>query len=231
MLSSIVPLFRGRSLLHMGCSDCGNDEAYLGVKVLNKMGMDVDVKEFSCGCEFFGTDEGRIEALAGENRNLLKDYSMIIVGCARCYHVLREYYDIKVKHISQVIYEELRSFDGRFIGSGEVLYHDPCYLARFHGLVEEPREVLKMLGYEVREFKNNRAHTDCCGDYSPIRVLRQRGAELRLSQAPKKSLITSACPKCTKNLSEFAQPEKSLEVRAFLDLVDHALNVEIPAVY
>jgi len=231
MFSSLIPMLKGKAILHMGCQDCGNDEAYLGVKVLNKLGLDVDVKEFSCGCEFFGTDESRIEALAEENRAFLKDYSQVIVGCARCYHVFREFYDIKAKHISQVIYERLRSAEGQFIGSGEVFYHDPCYLARFHRLVDEPREVLRMLGYTIREFKHNKSRTDCCGGYSPIRILRQRGAEMRLAQVPKKCVVTAACPKCTMNFKDFNAPDSRIEIRQFLDLVDYALNIEIPAVY
>ncbi len=231
MLSSLVSMLRGRAILHMGCHDCGSDEGYLGVKVLNKLGVDVDVREFSCGCEFFGVDEGRIEALVEENNTFLKDYNLVIVGCARCYHIFREFYNIKAKHISQVIYEKLRSVDGNFIGSGEVFYHDPCYLARFHHLMDEPRRVLEILGYTIREFKNNRSNTDCCGDYSPIRVLRQRGAEMRLAQAPRKCVITAACPKCTNNFSEFKPQDSRIQVRQFLDLVDHALNIEIPAVY
>jgi Fe-S oxidoreductase len=242
MFSSLFGKLRGKTILHMGCKDCGNEESYLGVKVLNKVGIEPEIVDFSCGCEYFGIDEEKIRALVRQNKKLLKG-ATIIAGCARCYHVLREYYDYAdVKHISHALYEELINADSsHFIGSGDVFYHDPCFLSRYEKLTENPRRVLDVLGYNVREFKNNREKTDCCGDYTPIRVLRERASEMRLSQIPKKSVVTSACPKCTQNFRDFVQKEKNRgedfnktndkTIKHFLDLVDHALNIEIPAEY
>jgi Fe-S oxidoreductase len=203
----------------------------MGVKVLNKLGIDVAASDFQCGCDYFGTDERRIKALAEENGKLLSDYDTVIVGCARCYHVFKKYYDIKVKHISQIIDKKLRSWNHDLKGSGDVFYHDPCYLARFEKVMEEPREVLRILGYTVREFKNNRERTDCCGDYSNVRALRSRAAELRLEQLPANSTVTAACPKCTQNFSSFNKPNSKITVKPFLELVDSALNVDIADVY
>jgi Fe-S oxidoreductase len=228
MLSSISGLLRRGSILHMGCKNCGNEESYLGVKVLNKLGVEPDINEFSCGCDYFGMDEDKIISIAEENKHLLKGYSLAIVGCARCYHVMRKYYKyIKVKHISQIIFEKLPDSD--YGGSGEVFYHDPCFLARYEHLTENPRKVLETLGYSVREFKNNRTKTDCCGGYSPIRALRDRASDMRLDTIPKKSAITSPCPKCTQNFLTFNKSNDK-SIRHFLELVDDALGIEIAAV-
>jgi hypothetical protein len=80
---------------------------------------------------------------------------------------------------------------------------------------------------------------------------------MRLQQAPRGSLITSACPKCTQNFHSFnrkmpiaeSSPSPALDttstgnvstsfnktndktIKHFLDLVDRALNIEIAAVY
>lgn len=225
---SLLNILRTRSLLHMGCKDCGSEEAYLGVKVLKKLGVGIDSKEFQCGCEFFGIDDEKITALATENKKLLSKYGTVIVGCARCLHVMRTHYKVKARHITEVIYEKVKTSKG-FIGSGNVLYHDPCFLARYERIMTEPREILTIMGYDVKEFKNNKEKTDCCGDYSPLQVVRARGAELRLAQAPKTALITSACPKCTQNLSAFNSPDSKITVKPFLELVDKALNKDIPA--
>ncbi len=235
MLSSLLGFLRRKNgtLLHMGCKECGNEESYLGVKVLNKVGVSPDIKEFTCGCDFFGVDEDKILALAEQNKKFLKHYNLVIVGCARCYHVLMEYYPyIDVAHISEILYDHLKDAhdDHKFTGSGDVFYHDPCYLTRFGHVTEEPREVLSILGYNVREFKNNMEKTDCCGGYSPIRALRSRAAEMRLDQIPKKAMVTSSCPKCTQNFQNF-NTTNSKSIKHFLELVDDALNIKIQVEY
>lgn len=227
MLSSIIA--PGKVLLHMGCDDCGRGEAYLAVKVLKKLGVKTEVRDFDCGCDFYGSDEARIKELVGENKRLLDDYQKVIVGCGRCYHVMKTYYPGKTKHISVLILEKLRGMDHKFSGHGDVLYHDPCFLSRHHHIVDSPREILTKLGYTVREFKNNKERSDCCGDYSPVQALRERPAEIRMGQAPKGALLTAACPKCTTNFSDFNNPNSKITVRPFLELVDQALNMEIPA--
>jgi len=212
----------------MGCDECGRDEAYLAVKVLKKLGVKAEVRDFHCGCDFFGTDEERIKELVKANERVLDDCQMVIVGCGRCYHVIKKYYSIKSKHIAVVIHDRLKDMHHEFAGHGDVLYHDPCYLSRFEHIVDSPREILSILGYNVREFKNNKEKTDCCGDYSTIQSLRGRAAEIRLAQAPKGALITAACPKCTRNFADFNKLNSKITVKPFLELVDEALNIEIP---
>jgi len=214
----------------MGCGDCGKEDAYLGVKVLNKMKVDIEVKDFSCGCDFFGSDDEKLKTLAKENEKLLKKYSLVVVGCARCYHVLKEYNNVKVKHILEVIYDRMHHTKREFYGSGDVFYHDPCYLTRYEHVMDEPRWILSRLGYNVREFKTNREKSDCCGDYSPIRVLRERNAEMRLGQLPKTAKVTAGCPKCIQNFSSFNKTNSKIRIKHFLELVDDALGIEIPAV-
>jgi len=226
MLSSIIA--PGKVLLHMGCDNCGRDEAYLAVNVLKKLGVKVEVKDFHCGCDFFGVDEETIKELARENEGILGGAQTVIVGCGRCYHVMKKYYKVKAKHIAVVILERLHEMNHKFAGQGDVLYHDPCFLSRYHHIVDSPRDILKILGYSIREFKNNKEKTDCCGDYSPIQALRERGAEIRLAQAPKGALLTSICPKCTRNFSDFNKPNSKITVKPFLEIVDQALNIKIP---
>jgi Fe-S oxidoreductase len=43
-----------------------------------------------------------------------------------------------------------------------VYYHDPCYLARYAGVIEPPRRVLGQIA-TVREFGWSRQDTECCG--------------------------------------------------------------------
>ena len=43
-----------------------------------------------------------------------------------------------------------------------VYYHDPCYLARYEGVLDAPRRVLAQVA-DVREFGWSRKDTECCG--------------------------------------------------------------------
>src|SRR5262249_54106257 len=50
--------------------------------------------------------------------------------------------------------------------SGErrrLTYHDPCYLARYNGEMDAPRDLLRMLGLEVSEMERSGLRSRCCG--------------------------------------------------------------------
>jgi Fe-S oxidoreductase len=44
-----------------------------------------------------------------------------------------------------------------------VTFHDPCYLGRHNGVIEQPRTVLTQLGAEVTEMPRTRNNSFCCG--------------------------------------------------------------------
>lgn len=78
----------------------------------------------------------------------------ILVHCPHCYTMLKDVYpqlggDLKVVHTSEFFREALREGllrvrpdGGGSVGPGRVVYHDPCFLGRYQGLYEPPREIL-----------------------------------------------------------------------------------------
>ena len=44
-----------------------------------------------------------------------------------------------------------------------VTYHDPCYLARYNGITDAPRELIEATGAELVEMPRHGASTFCCG--------------------------------------------------------------------
>jgi Fe-S oxidoreductase len=61
-------------------------------------------------------------------------------------------YDLEVKHFSEIVLENIQPGELRFPRKVKVIYHDPCQLARYLGLIEEPRQILGTIkGIELVE--------------------------------------------------------------------------------
>jgi len=65
-------------------------------------------------------------------------------------------FDIDVKHVTEVLKPE-----GQKEQKDKVVYHDPCYLARYLRITEEPRNLISSSGYKVVDPPNNRLRTRC----------------------------------------------------------------------
>jgi dimethylglycine catabolism B len=82
-------------------------------------------------------------------------------------------------------------------------YHDPCYLGRYNGEIEAPREVLRALKITVQEMERSRERGRCCGGgggapFTDIpgstRIPDIRIADARAIGA---KTVAVACPNCT----------------------------------
>ncbi len=102
----------------------------------------------------------------------LKPYRTVVVNCSACVYTLRAQYPAEGVMLSSEVLslaEFLARLEKRSGAANDdacalrtVYYHDPCYLARYAGVTEEPRQVLSRL-FEVRELAGSRSETDCCG--------------------------------------------------------------------
>ena len=98
----------------------------------------------------------------------LRPYGTVVVNCSACVYTLRVQYRAEGVPLSSEILslaEFLARFDirppaGRARRS--VYYHDPCYLARYSGVIEQPRQVLSRV-VDVVELSGSRTDTECCG--------------------------------------------------------------------
>jgi Fe-S oxidoreductase len=96
----------------------------------------------------------------------------IVVTCPHCLHNLgREYHQFgghyEVVHHTQLIEELIAA--GRVPAGAHpsrqsnVTFHDPCYLGRHNGIVDEPRAVLNRLTDNLVEMPRHGRNSFCCG--------------------------------------------------------------------
>ena len=135
----------------------------------------------------------------------------VITSCSGCAVMLKKHLTeltgtkIPVVHITEFLAgneKKIRSVYGNAGKGHVVLYHDPCDLARKQDIVEEPRTVIRALGYRIAEFSRHGRETACCGggggfsrgypDQSSENA-RERIAEASRIGIPK---IVSACMSC-----------------------------------
>lgn len=89
-----------------------------------------------------------------------------------------------------------------------VTYHDPCRLARHGGVMQEPRDILKSIGIEVRETHASRRENYCCGggcgEYAIKRSakLRQKAFDIKRHEfdATGADAVVTSCANCRINL-------------------------------
>ncbi len=106
-------------------------------------------------------------------------------------------------------------------------YHDPCYLGRYNGEFEAPRNVLRALGIQVAEMERSGFRSRCCGGGggAPITDIpgKQRIPDMRMGDVRETGaeLVAVGCPQCTAMLEGVV--DSAAEVRDIAELVADAL--------
>ncbi len=188
-------------------------------------------------------DEATFQLLASRNIQTLARYSFKrIVTCdPHSFHVLKNEYgafngNYLVQHHS--------TFMAELIGDGalnlgqhkgtSVTYHDPCYLGRYNGEYEAPRQVLRALGIEVKEMQRSGFRSRCCGGGggAPITDIpgKQRIPDMRMDDIRETGaeLVAVGCPQCTAMLEGVVEPRPLIKDIAEL-VADALLEDAVPA--
>ena len=157
----------------------------------------------------------------------------IVTFCPSCAHFMKEEYGLNVEFILPVILELMKSADIKTIGNGKkVTWHDPCDLSRRLKQTSEPREILKLLGIEVREMPFSRETSHCCGGGGGILMSDQdmsgdiSTARISEAAATGADIIATSCPTCETVLKKSAAKfdERKIVVRDISDLLWQALK-------
>jgi Fe-S oxidoreductase len=153
------------------------------------------------------------QMLAAGNIETLNRYrpKSIITACPHCFNTIGNEYGqlggtYKVVHHSQFLarlVEEGRLRPEYTDQQRSLTLHDPCYLTRYNGVVDEQRSVLAAVpGVELREMEKSGKSTFCCGaGGGRMWMEEQRGVRInaeRTRQALETGAetVATACPFC-----------------------------------
>ena len=248
-----LPLMRDKGAAHVlfwvgdGAFDMRNQRTLRAfVAVLNAAGVDFAVlglEERDSGdvARRLG-DEATFQTMAARNIQTLAQYtfSRIVTCDPHSFHVLKNEYgalggDYQVQHHSTYMAEliaggrlELKPDTG-----GRVTYHDPCYLGRYNGEYDAPRQVLRALGLEVQEMQRSGFRSRCCGGGggAPITDIpgKQRIPDMRMDDIRETGVerVAVGCPQCTAMLEGVVAPRP--QIKDLAELVADALVVSATA--
>ncbi|MCW4628199.1 (Fe-S)-binding protein [Marinomonas sp. KJ51-3] len=175
-------------------------------------------------------DDATFQNLAKRNVATLSKYrfNKIVTTDPHAFHCLRnEYGDfgsnewtslsgepVEVLHhttfLNRLVKEgrlQLDAFKG-----GKVTYHDPCYLGRYNGEYEAPRELLASLGIDVAEMERSKFRSRCCGGGggAPITDIpgERRIADMRMEDVVSTGadMVAVGCQQCTAMLEGVVEP-------------------------
>lgn len=169
-------------------------------------------------------NEFLFQVLAQANVEALNNYGAdkkkILATCPHCFNtLLNEYPDFggqyDVVHHADFLLDLVRQ--GRLKPTkridGRVVFHDSCYLGRYNGIYESPRETLRAIpGLVVIEAKESRDRGMCCGAggaqmFKEEEHAREGAADERVNArrtdqllATQPTMVASACPFCQRML-------------------------------
>ncbi len=190
-------------------------------------------------------EEGLFEMLVEQNLEALDGslHKAIVTTDPHSYNTLKNEYarngaDVgEVLHYSELIARLLA--EGRISFSRElgyrVTYHDACYLGRYNGIYDAPREVIKAAGCELVEMPRNHDRALCCGagggriwmDEGPVK---ERPSEARIGEAMGIEGLSQFIVACPKDVTMYLDALKTtgledrLAVRDLIEVVHEALE-------
>jgi len=216
------------------------------VAILKKAGVSFGVmQEERCHGEVARRlgEEYLYQTLQAENVEAINRYKFrkVITHCPHCFNTIKNEFPqfggtYEVLHHSQVIAELIAAGRIRPLKpiEGTLTFHDSCYLGRYNGIMETPRQIARAVpGLRVIEPPRNHERGLCCGGGgghmwmevpSEKRVNVIRTEELLATGA---SVVGTACPFCLAMVDlgrKVKEAEERLAVKDVSELVAESLE-------
>ena len=217
------------------------------VSVLQKLGVDLGYlheDEPCCGSPMYYS--GFMEDYvinAAKNFDMFKSFGVkkligIVPACTASlkysYPAIVKDYDLQVWHFLEMVAQKMKEANLRPVLPEKtvITYHDPCQLARYLNIVEEPRDIIGRIGnLELVEplSEECKEWATCCGGGGleasdqelSERLGRNRADELLATGA---KIIVTSCPACLKQLRySVKKKDPQVKVMDLIEVIDQAL--------
>ncbi|RLD99438.1 MAG: hypothetical protein DRJ13_09830, partial [Bacteroidetes bacterium] len=214
--------------------------------VLQKVGVDFGI--MFKGENHAGNDvrrvgeEGLFEMLAEKNIKALErcQYQTIITTDPHTYNTLLNEYPFAepqaILHYSELLLMLIKEGKLKFTNPLDVraTYHDPCYLGRYNGIYDAPRQVIKATGCDLVEMPRSRDLALCCGAgggriWMEEGEIDERPSESRIHEAAALDNVDYFVISCPKDYTMYQDAvkttghENDLYIKDLIDLVAEAL--------
>ena len=238
-------------LYFVGCAgsfdDRGKKIARALARVLKKAGVNFAIlgEEERCNGDVArrAGNEYLAQMMISENVEILNQYrpKKILAACPHCYNTIKNEYPqfgarYDVVHHAEFLLElvhqgRLTTNDG--FGIENLTFHDSCYLGRWNGIFEAPRQLLRFSSNDANliEMKRSAAEGLCCGaggarmfmeETIGKRINHERAQEIIATGATR---VAAACPFCITMLTDgIADNNGSVEVKDIAEILDDATN-------
>jgi len=217
------------------------------VKVLKSLGIEFGYlagDEPCCGASLYhaGMHKEFTEKANETYRNLKSLGVKRLIGMVPyCMHTMMKIYpdyvdnfDLEVEHFLQVVDKNITNLKLHFPGKVKVTYHDPCQLARYLKIVEEPRRILEAIeGIELVEPDwTKKEWATCCGGGGGFEAVFPSLSQILAVNRTRELLETGAemiithCPGCIMQLKSGlkALGEAKVEVYDIAQIIDQAMD-------
>ena len=172
------------------------------IGLLNEAGLDVGILGMQEGCSGDPArragNEYLFQMLAETNMMTFQELGVkrIVASCPHCFHTLgKEYGDyggdeLEVFHHSEILAKLQEEGKLPNVSTEEsVTFHDPCYLGRIGGIVDEPRDII---GGVDKEVERHGTDSFCCGA-GGAQMWMEEDADKRVNQIRAKEIAETGC--------------------------------------